>query len=115
MSYKVGHKVIVNGELFKIKKIHEGNFFSCCASDGCSSLVMFDRIHQTYIGDADPEFFHSAKTIKEEAEKLRSILNLEDACDLETCSVLDRTISEVERLMEKFYFESEKRKFPPVE
>ena len=109
MAYQPGHKVIVSGKLYKIQKVHEGNFYSCCSMDGCSSLILLNRIHQTYIGDADPEYYNAARTIRDEAIKLKSSLNFENSCGFETCKELDQTIEFAEKIMKRFFYEDSER------
>lgn len=104
MSYSVGNKIIVSGKLYKIQKTYEGNFYSCCSMDGCSSLILLDRIHQSYIGDADPEFYSAARSIRDEAIKLKSNLNFENICGSEICLMLEQTIKTAEDIMKKFEY-----------
>jgi len=103
-DYKPGHKIISGGKLYKIEKMYDTGHCSCCTEDGCSSLVLLNRVNQSYIGDADPQYYSAAKIIRDEAIKLKSNLNFEQICGLETCDMLDKTIEFAETIMAKFKY-----------
>lgn len=104
MSYKVNQKVIIYNDLFKIKKVENENVYFGCNEKGCSAIIMEPNIKLTYIGEADPEYYHNAKNLFESAKALKNSLSEEDLCKVNACDELDNAIKAAETLMKRFKY-----------
>lgn len=103
--YMPGHKVIIYNQLFKIKEVMNENLYKGCNEDGCMAIFIPANIKETYIGKADPEFYNSAKLIKENAQKLKNSIFEINSCQLGFCEKLDQIIDLAEKTMIEFKYE----------
>ena len=104
MSYKIGQKVIIYNDLFKIKRVEGEHAYFGCNEEGCTAIIMEPNIAATYIGEADPEYYRSASALKKSAQVLKDNLDINEACGEDTCDTLEEVIALAEKIMDRFKY-----------
>jgi hypothetical protein len=106
MSYNVGHKIIIQDQIFKITEVLSDNhlLYKACNEEGCMRIFLGSAVDLTYIGEADPEFYYSAKIMQENAYKLKNNIMKLGLCINDFCDKIDTIIELTNEIMNKFKY-----------